>query len=77
MRHQRNIKDSSMRSENCQQIKNILERKISGAQKLFRKIADDLEELKLKLNQTGEDTMDPTWNYKDSWKNKDEMDLRE
>ena len=66
-----------MRSENCQQIKNILERKISGVQKLFRRIADDLDVLKQKLNQTGENTMDQTWNYKDSSKNQGRQDLRE
>ena len=66
-----------MRSENCQQIKNILERKISGVQKLFRKIADDLDVLKQELNPTGENTTDQTWYYKDSWKNQDETDLKE
>ena len=63
--------------QNCELARSILERKISGVQKFFQKIADDLDVLRQELNQTGESTTDQTWHYKDSWKNTDQTDTKE
>ncbi len=77
MKHHKNIKDLCMKLPNEQQVKNILERKISGVQKLFRRIADDLDVLKRELNPTGENTTDQMWTYKDSSKEMEQTDLKE
>ena len=45
----RSTKDLFTKLPNCELAKSILERKISGVQKLFRKIANDLEKLKPEL----------------------------
>ena len=44
MKRPKNIRDLCTKLQNSPQARSILERKISGLQKLFRKIANDLEE---------------------------------